>query len=139
MSVSMLHVHVHAVRPCPYWMPMSLSMLHVHVHAACSCLCCMSMSQSMFMLRVYPSLHTSTVRLWRACNLTSFSQCLTGPVDYLFASHHKGPGFKSPGGFLCETGIFLLALSRYIDDPDVFRSLASSPFRCFTRLRTDNV
>ncbi len=51
--------------------------------------------------------------LWRACNLTSFSPCLTGPVDYLFASHHKGPGFKSPGEYLCETGILLLALSRY--------------------------
>jgi hypothetical protein len=38
--------------------------------------------------------------LWRACNLTSFSPCLTGPVDYLFASCHKGPRFKSPGGGL---------------------------------------
>ncbi len=36
--------------------------------------------------------------LWRACNLTSFSPCLTGPVDYPFASCHKGPGFKTPGG-----------------------------------------
>jgi hypothetical protein len=34
-------------------------------------------------------------------------------MDYLFASHHKGPRFKSPGGYLCETGILLLALSRY--------------------------
>ncbi len=51
--------------------------------------------------------------LWRACNLTSFSPCLTGPVDNLFASRHKGPRFKSPGGYLCETGILLLALSRY--------------------------
>jgi hypothetical protein len=37
----------------------------------------------------------------------------TGPVDYLFASRHKGPRFKSPGGYLSETGIHLLALSRY--------------------------
>ncbi len=51
--------------------------------------------------------------LWRACNLSSFSPCLTGPVDYLFASHHKGPGSKSPGGFVCETGIFLLAMFHY--------------------------
>ncbi len=51
--------------------------------------------------------------LWKACNLTSFSPCLTGPVDYLFASCHKGPEFKSPEGYLCETGILLLALSRY--------------------------
>jgi hypothetical protein len=51
--------------------------------------------------------------LWRACNLTSFSPCLTGPKDYLFASRHKGPRFKSPGECLSETGILLLALSRY--------------------------
>jgi hypothetical protein len=57
--------------------------------------------------------------LWRACNLTSFSPQLTDPVDYPFASRHKGPGFKSPGGYLCETGILLLAMSRYIGDPDV--------------------
>jgi hypothetical protein len=38
-------------------------------------------------------------------------------VDYPFASCHKGPGFKSPGRYICETGIFLLALSRYIGDP----------------------
>ncbi len=49
--------------------------------------------------------------LWRACNLTSFSPCLTGPVDYLFSSCHKGLRFKSPQGYLCETGILLLALS----------------------------
>ncbi len=49
----------------------------------------------------------------------SFSPCLTGPVDYPFASRHKGPGFKSSWGYLCETGILLLAMSRYIGDPDV--------------------
>jgi hypothetical protein len=32
--------------------------------------------------------------LWRARNLTSFSPCLTGPVDYPFASCHKGPGVE---------------------------------------------
>jgi hypothetical protein len=37
----------------------------------------------------------------------------------LFASRHKGHRFKSPGGYLRETGILLLALSRYIGDPDV--------------------
>ncbi len=31
----------------------------------------------------------------------------------LFASRHKGPRFKSPGGYLCQTRILLLALSRY--------------------------
>jgi hypothetical protein len=28
-------------------------------------------------------------------------------------SHHKGPGFKSTGGYLCEIKILLLVLSRY--------------------------
>ncbi len=51
--------------------------------------------------------------LWWACNLTSFSPCLTGPVDYLFASRPKEPRFKSPGEYLCESGILLLAMSRY--------------------------
>jgi hypothetical protein len=31
----------------------------------------------------------------------------------LFASRPKGPRFKSPGGYLCETWILLLALSRF--------------------------
>jgi hypothetical protein len=44
-----------------------------------------------------------------------------------------------PWGDFCETGILLLELSRYIGDPDVIRSLASSPSRCFTRLRANNV
>jgi hypothetical protein len=57
--------------------------------------------------------------MWRACNLTSFSPCLTGPVDYPFAFRHKRPGFKSPEAHLCETGILLLALSHYIGDPNV--------------------
>jgi hypothetical protein len=52
-------------------------------------------------------------------HLTSFSPCLTGPVDYPFASRHKGPGLKSLRGYLCETRILLLALSRYIGDPNV--------------------
>jgi hypothetical protein len=67
-------------------------------------------------------------KLLRPCNLTSFSPCLTGPVDYLFASRHKGPRFKSLGGYLCEARILLLALSRYIGDPDVIDhiSVASS-------------
>jgi hypothetical protein len=51
--------------------------------------------------------------VWRACNLTWFSPCLTGPVDYLFASRHKGLRFKSPGEDFCETEILLLAMSRY--------------------------
>jgi hypothetical protein len=70
--------------------------------------------------------------LWRACNLTSFSPCLTSPVDYLFASRHKGPRFESPGGYLCETGILLLALSRY--SPPLLAKLTLLPifFRAVT-------
>ncbi len=41
------------------------------------------------------------------------SKPLGGLISYLIASCHKGPGFKSPGGYFCETGILLLALSRY--------------------------
>ncbi len=37
----------------------------------------------------------------------------------LFASRHKGNRLKSPGGYLCGSGILLLALSRYIGDPNV--------------------
>ncbi len=48
------------------------------------------------------------------CGEPAISPCLTGPVDYLFASRHKGPRFKSPVWYLCEAGILLLALSRYI-------------------------
>jgi hypothetical protein len=31
----------------------------------------------------------------------------------------QGNGFKTPGGYLCETRILLLVLSRYIGDPNV--------------------
>jgi hypothetical protein len=57
--------------------------------------------------------------MWRACNLTSFTHSLTGPVGQPFASRYEGPGFNLQGGCLCETGIRLLALSHYIGDPDV--------------------
>jgi hypothetical protein len=54
-------------------------------------------------------LHNRGVSCWggavcRACNLSSFSPCLTDPVDYLFASCHKGPRFKSPGGTYVSLG-----------------------------------
>jgi hypothetical protein len=70
--------------------------------------------------------------LRRACNLTSFSPCLTGPVDYPFASCHEGPGFKSPGGYLCGTGILLLALSRY--NPLLLDSTTTRTFSVFVLL-----
>ncbi len=37
--------------------------------------------------------------LWRACNLTSFSPCLTGPVDYLLVSC-QGTQVQIPRGVL---------------------------------------
>ncbi len=49
-----------------------------------------------------------------AISLHSFIPCLTNPVDYPFASCHEGPGFNRQGGYLSETGILLLALSRYM-------------------------
>ncbi len=47
MSMSILHIHVHAACSCTCWMFMSI--LHIHVNAAVhvaarSCPCCMSMS-----------------------------------------------------------------------------------------------
>ncbi len=96
--------------------------------------------------------------LWRACNLTTFTPCLTGLwTTRLLPSW--GTQVQSPGGYLCETGIFPLALSHYIGDPGMIRSLASLLFSayftprrqcekpaalllfsgCFTRLHADNV
>ncbi len=40
------------------------------------------------------------MKLWRVCNLTSFSPCLTGPVDYPFASCPRDPGSKPLGGLM---------------------------------------
>jgi hypothetical protein len=65
--------------------------------------CVVNPSQSN--ITIYKTYSRIYLHLWRACNLTSFSLCLTGPVDYPFASHHEGPGFKSSGGYLCEIGI----------------------------------
>jgi hypothetical protein len=53
-------------------------------------------------------------------NLTAFIRSSTGPVVHPFDSRHERPGFNPQGGgYLCKTGILLLALSRYIGDPDV--------------------
>jgi hypothetical protein len=49
--------------------------------------------------------------LWRACNLTVFTHSLTGPVGQPVCSLSWGTRVQSPGGYLCETGILLLALS----------------------------
>jgi hypothetical protein len=42
--------------------------------------------------------------LWRVCNLTSFSPCLTGPVDYPFASVMRDPGSNPLGGTYVKSG-----------------------------------
>jgi hypothetical protein len=56
--------------------------------------------------------------LWRACNLTAFIQSHWSIVSTLcFPSW--GTRVQSPGGYLCETRILLLALSRYIGDSNV--------------------
>ncbi len=57
--------------------------------------------------------------MWRACNLTALIHSSTGSVVHPFASSHEGPGFNPQGGYLSETRILLLALSRYIGDPDI--------------------
>jgi hypothetical protein len=49
----------------------------------------------------------------------------------------RDPGSNPQGGTYVKPEYLLLALSRYISDPDVIRSLASSPLRCFTRLQDD--
>ncbi len=72
------------------------------------------------------------VAQWRTCNLTSFSPCLTGPVNYPFASRHKGPGFKSPGGVLMlhrDSPVSDVSLHhpRIIDKELAFHPFSSTP------------
>jgi hypothetical protein len=77
------------------------------------------------------SFTTDRVGCWggalrRACNLTSFSPCLTGPVDYLFASRHKGPRFKSPAGVLMwnrDSPVSDVSLHAYLLKLNSFRNL----------------
>jgi hypothetical protein len=40
---------------------------------------------------------TLNTSLWRACNLTAFTPCLTGPVDYPFASVMRDPDSNPQG------------------------------------------
>jgi hypothetical protein len=55
--------------------------------------------------------------MWRACNLTAFIHSLTRPVRQPFAPRHEGPRLNPEGGgYLRETRILLLALSRYTID-----------------------
>ncbi len=57
--------------------------------------------------------------MWRDCNLTAFIPHFTGPVVHPFDSLHMGPRVLIPREYSCETGILLLALSRYICGPDL--------------------
>jgi hypothetical protein len=50
--------------------------------------------------------------LWRACNLTTFTPCLTGPVDYPFASCHEGPEFNPQGVAYVELRLSCLAFAK---------------------------
>jgi hypothetical protein len=42
--------------------------------------------------------------LWRDCNLTAFTPCLTGSVGYPFASRHEGPWFNLQEGTYVKPG-----------------------------------
>ncbi len=39
-------------------------------------------------------------------NLTAFTPCLTGLVDYPFTSRHEGPGFNPHGGAYVKPGLY---------------------------------
>ncbi len=74
-----------------------------------------------FMLAAGPlsSFTTDMVSCWGgacgepAISLHSHTVPLVQPVVNPFASRHEGPRFNPQGGYFCETGILLLALSRY--------------------------
>jgi hypothetical protein len=63
--------------------------------------------------------------LWRACYLTAFTPCLTGPVDYPFASCHEEPRFNPHGVLMCNQDSPVSVVC-YIGDPDVINVVASS-------------
>ncbi len=52
--------------------------------------------------------------LWRACNLTAFIHSSTGSSGPPVCFPSWGTQVQSPGRYLCENGILLLALSRYV-------------------------
>jgi hypothetical protein len=58
--------------------------------------------------------------LWRRhANFLSEISQLWGACIHTMSHWSSRLPVQSPGGYLCETGILLLALSRYIGDPDV--------------------
>ncbi len=67
--------------------------------------------------------------------ILTMSQWSSGlPVCFL----SQGTWVQIPRGYLCETGILLLELSRYIGDPDMILITCFVALQ-FTRLRADNV
>ncbi len=57
--------------------------------------------------------------VWRACNLTAFTHSSTGPVVTPLLPVMRDPGSIPRGGTYVKPGFLLLALSRYIGDPDM--------------------
>jgi hypothetical protein len=80
------------------------------------------------------------MNLWRPCSFNPIHS-LTGQVGQPFASRQGDPRFTSWGCTNSQWNwVLLLAMSRYIGDPYVIRSLASLPFSgCFVKLHDNNV
>ncbi len=89
---------------------------------------------------IYLSVAHVWSKMWRPCNFTP-PHTLTGPVGQPFASCLGGQWFASRDAQTHNgTWVFLLALSRYIADPNMIDHLGSMPtMGSFTKLRTDNV
>jgi hypothetical protein len=67
--------------------------------------CCINSAQTSILFPI----------LWRASNRTAFIHSLTGPIVNPLLPVIRDLG-SIPGGYLCETGILLLVLYRYIGD-----------------------
>jgi hypothetical protein len=57
--------------------------------------------------------------MWRACNLTSFSPCLTGPVTTRLLPVTRYLGSNPQGGTYVKPGFLLLVLSRYKQEMNI--------------------
>ncbi len=133
-------LHILASCPCSISWCMSLYVLMLHFHAACPCSMPWQWKQQSDCGEPgisHDSHHVSLVQ-WTTCLLLATRDTGSNPLGGL-CFPPQGTQVQIPSGDLCETGILLLALSRYIGDPDVIRSPALSPSRCFTRLHADNV
>jgi hypothetical protein len=88
-----------------------------------------------FFIYVFNTMLILKIVIYSTCNFTLIHS-LTGPVGQPFASC-LGVSKLHPGNTQTHNGtrFLLLALSRYIGDPNVIRSLALPPFSgCFTRI-----